>query len=181
MGFLRRYSVHLGIVSMVLLVFGTLAPAGSPAQKLLFLLPAPVLGYTAYAAGQKMFTALQAVVSVGAVLAFFESVPSPLRYGLLVGCGLAGVAYLVSVDYIREDRWWPLGGVGIVVLSFGYSTSALAHPLLFNGLLGVGGILVAAYSALGYFHLRVKVAFIWLVLNVLFVINPLLTAASLLR
>ena len=174
MGFFRSHSIELGIVSMVLLVFGTLAPAGSLTQKLLFLVPAPILGYTAYVAGQRMFTALQAVVTVGAVLAFFEGIPSLMRYGLLVGCGLIGVVYLIRTDYIKVDKWWPIGGIGIVILSFGYSTSALAHPVLFSGLLAVGGILVAIYSAIGYFHFKVKVAIIWLALNIMFVINPIL-------
>ena len=61
---------------MVLLVLGTFAPAGSLLQKMLFLLPAPVLGYTAYVAGQRMFTALQAVVTVGATARAVAMLPA---------------------------------------------------------------------------------------------------------
>jgi hypothetical protein len=39
-------------------------------------------------------------------------------------------------------------------------------------------VLVAAYSAIGYFHLRFRIAFIWLALNILFVINPLMSVAG---
>jgi hypothetical protein len=179
MEFFHRHSVELGVASMALLVLGTLAPAGSVEQRLLFLLPAPVLGYTAHVAGQRMFKVLQAVVSVGALLAFFDGLSPALRYGLLVGCALAGVWYLVRSGYSRVDRWWPLGGAGIVLLSFGYSTDASAWPLAFNLLLASGGLLVAAYSAVSYLHLRVRVAFIWLALNVLFVLRPLAEVASL--
>jgi hypothetical protein len=174
----EKYSVHIGIISMTLLILGTFAEPGSTTQKMLFLLPAPTLGYTAYVAKQRMFTALQAVVTIGALLAFLPHLPLSVRYIILAISALAGVTYLIKNQYIKIDKYWPLGGIGIFLLAFGYSTNPITDAKNFSILLATGGLLVAAYSAIGYFKLKNKIALIWLILNILFIINPILLIIS---
>ncbi len=177
-GFVYRNSLVIGIVAMVLIIIATLAQGGSLLQKTLFLIGAPVLGLTAWTNKQKMFIVLQIVVSLGAVLAFFSGVPQEARYAVIVGGGVVGMAYLTKTNYSREDAWWPLGGLGLLVLAAGLATDAAANPLMFNSLLAAGGIIVALYSAIGFFHLKVRIAAIFLVLNIIFVINPALIILS---
>lgn len=175
---LRKRSLIIGIIAMILLVVGTLVEGGSLLQKLLFVIGAPVLGFTAYLNKQKMFITLQIVVTIGAILAFFGNLPSFLRYTIMIGSGIIVVGYLIKTNYFKEDVWWPLGGLGLLSIAVGFATNAVAYPILFNLLLGTGGVLVALYSAIGFFHLKVKIAAIWLVLNVIFSINPLIIVFS---
>ncbi len=175
---LRKHSLAIGMAAMVLLVIGTAVEPGSLLQKIIFVIGAPVLGFTAHLNGQKMFAVLQVVVAIGAVLAFFDWLPSVLKYVIMIGSGLAGVGHLLKINYSKEDLWWPLGGLGLFSIAAGFATSPVASPLLFNFLLGAGGLLVALYSAIGFFHLKVRIAAIWLVLNVIFSVNPLLFVLS---
>ncbi|MFC2175041.1 hypothetical protein ACFLQ2_04220 [archaeon] len=164
----------VGIIAMVLLVAGTVSEGGSVIQKVLFVIGAPALGVTAYANKQKMFTALQSVATVGAVLAFFPVVPGVLRYVTLVGAGLLGVAYLFKTGYYKEDKFGWIGTIGLLCIAAGFATNATLHLLWFSLFLGVGGLVVAAYSALNFFHYKIKIALIWVVLNVLFSVGPIL-------
>jgi hypothetical protein len=178
MDFLRKGSLVIGIVAMVLLVTGTLIEGGSLLQKILFLFGAPMLAFTAYLNKQRMFMIIQIIVTIGSILAFFTNLPDFLRYSIMVGGGFFGIGYLIKIKYSKEDIWWPLGGLGLLSIAVGFATNAVAHQLLFNSLLAIGGILVAIYSAIGFFHLKVRIAFIWLVLNVIFSISPLLIILS---
>lgn len=170
---LRRHSLAVGVAAMVLLVVGTSVEGGSLLQKIIFLTGAPMLGLAAHLNGQKMFAVLQVVVTIGAALAFFDWLSPVLKYAVMLGSGLTGVGHLLKTNYSREDKWWPLGGLGLLGIATGFATNPAASPLLFNLLLGVGGLLVALYSAIGFFRLKVRIAAIWLVLNVIFSITPL--------
>ncbi len=175
---LTKYSLIIGIIAMVLLVVGTVLEGGSLLQKLLFVIGAPALGFTAYLNKQKMFITLQTVVTIGAILAFFGNLPAILRYVVMVGSGVFGIGYLIKTDYFKEDVWWPLGGLGLLSIAVGFATNTAAYPILFNSLLGAGGVLVALYSAIGFFYFKVRIAAIWLVLNIVFSINPLIIVFS---
>ncbi len=175
---LQKYSLAIGIIAMSLSVAGTIVESGSLIQKSLFLIAATGLGFTAYWNKQKMFVTLQVVVIIGAALAFFDWLPPVLKYAMMIGSGLVGIGHLLKTDYSKEDKWWPLGGLGLLGIAIGFATNPVSSPLLFNLLLGSGGLLVALYSAIGFFHLKVRIAAIWLVLNVIFSINPLLFVFS---
>ena len=171
---LRKYSLHVGIFAMILLVAGTFAVGGSLLQKILFLVGVPLLGFSAFLNKQKMYTILQLVVTVAAILAFFDSLPDAFRYGIMLGAGLLGIGYLVKINYFKQDVWWPVAGLGLLSIAAGFATNAALHPVMFNSLLAFGGMLVAAYSAIGFFHFKVKIAIIWLVMNIIFAVNPTL-------
>ena len=173
MDLLRKHSLVIGIIAMILLVIGTIVEGGSLLQKLLFVIGAPVLGFTAYLNKQKMFITLQIIVSIGAILAFFGDIYTILRYTILVGSAIFAIGYLIKINYYKKDLWWPLGGLGLLSIAVGFATNAIAFPILFNSLLAAGGILVAIYSAIGFFHFKVRIAAIWLILNIIFSINPL--------
>jgi len=170
---LKRFSLPIGITAMILLVIGTFMPGGSLQQKVLFVIGAPTLGLTAYLNKQKMFTVLQAVVTMGAILGFFSTAPAILRYAIMLGSAALGIGYLIKVNYSKEDKWWPIGGLGLLGFAFSFATNAIAYPVMFNLLIIIGGILMAIYSAIGLFKLKVKIAAIWLILNILLIINPL--------
>lgn len=178
LNFLRKYSLIIGIIAMTFLIAGTIVQGGSLLQKSLSLVGATMLAFTAYLNKQKMFIVIQIIVSIGAILAFFSSLPDILRYSLLLGGVIFGIGYLIKIKYSKEDAWWPLGGLGLLFIAVGFATNAVVHPILFNSLLAVGGILVALYSAVGFFHFKVRIAIIWLVLNIIFGIIPLITILS---
>jgi len=175
---MAKYSLIIGIPAMILLVVGTIVESGSLLQRLLFVIGAPVLGLAARLNRQKMFLILQIIATIGAIFAFLSNLHTFSRYAIMVGSGILGVGYLIKTNYFKEDAWWPLGGLGLLSIAIGFATDATAYPILFNSLIGAGGVLVALYSAIGFFHLKVKIASIWLVLNIIFSINPLITVFS---
>lgn len=168
----KKYEMEIGFIAMTMLIAGTFAEPSSLTQKLLFLIPGPMLAYTAYAADQKLFFGLQAVITTGVIMSFFPTVPYILNYAAVVGMGLIAVGYFTETQYIKIDRFWPIAGVGILLLAFGYSTNAAREPMYFNGLLASGSLLIAVYSYIGYHKLKNKVAGIWFILNILFFIKP---------
>ena len=178
--FIGKWPLVVGIIAMLLLVTGTLSEGGSTIQKILFVIGAPALGITAFMDKQKMFTALQTVATIGAVLAFFPEFPETLKYAVLLGAGIIGIFYLLKTRYYKEDRFGWLGSVGLLSIAAGFATNAVTYPVLFSVFLGAGGLIVALYSALNFYHYRVKIALIWIVLNILFSINPILNLLKIL-
>ena len=150
---LKKHSLAIGTGAMILIIMGTVVEGGSLLQKLLFVIGALILGFVAYLDKQKMLLTLEIIVIIG-------------------------VVYLIRIKFSKEDVWWPIGGAGLLFLAVGLATDAVSSPILFNSLLGIGGILIAIYSAIGFFYLRVKIAIIWLILNLIFVINPLIIVFS---
>ena len=168
-----QWPLFIGIISMVILVLGTIADGGSQLQKILFILGAPILGITAYADKQKMFTILQSIATLGAILAFFQGFPT-IKYGLMSTAVILGLIYLAKTKYFDTDKWGLVGAVGLVCIAMGFATNAISSPFLFGFFLGIGGLLVAIYSAIQYFHYKIKIALIWVILNIIFSISPLL-------
>lgn len=171
---IEKWPLIIGIIAMVLLVIATLLEGGSDTQKILFLIGVPTLGITAYMDKQKMFTVLQSVVTIGAILAFFPTVSEEIKYVILLGGALLGIVYLFKLKYYKEDKFGWIGTVGLLSIAAGLATNAILHPIWFNFFLGAGGSIVAVYSTLNFFRYKVKIALIWIVLNVLFAINPIL-------
>lgn len=165
--------IFVGIIAMIGLVIATFLAGGSLMQKILFLAGASVLTLLAYVNRQKMFLVIEIVVVLSAILAFWYMMPL-VKYLIFVGASIVGVGYLVKIKYSQQDKHWPIGALGLLLLAAGFATNATDYPTLFNAFLGIGGILIAIYSAIGVFLYKVKIAWIWLILNVFFSINPML-------
>ena len=132
------------------------------------------MGITAFFNKQKMFTIIQLIVSIGAVLAFFNEVSQLWKYALLLGVAVLSIAYLFKINYFNEDKWGLLGVIGLLCFAYAFATDAASSALVFNSLILTGGLLVAVYSSISFFVNKVKIAFIWVVLNLLLCISPLL-------
>lgn len=175
---IRRIALGIGIIAMILLVLGTISESGSLLQKIFFIIGAPVLGLTAYLNRQKMFVALQSVAAIGAVLAFFPAVIPELKYAIMIGISIIALCYLIKTNHYKKDPWGILGSLGLILIAIGFATNPLELPRLFGFLLGVGGIFVAIYSAIGFFYYKIRIAIIWFILNIIFSINPMLLLIS---
>jgi hypothetical protein len=168
---------YIGIVAMVLLLVGVFSEPASLLQRSLFLVGAIGLAFTAYTNKQWMLFVLQIVISIGSVFAFVQ-ISHILKYVLLLGASLAGIAYLRSRGRYSTDVWGIVSSIGLFLIAAGLATDAIAHPFFFGLFLGVGSLLVASYSFVDYFINKHDPAMIWLVLNIVFAINPLLMAIS---
>lgn len=165
--------LYVGIVAMILLIVGVLSEGGSLFQKLLFACATPVLGVIAYINKQKMLVSLQTVLTISALLALVSGVPDQIRYVLLIGVAVLCIGYLFKIKYYGKDPWGLIGSAGLLLIAAGYVTDAVSQPLLFNALLGFGGLLFAIYSGIEFWHYKIKIASLWFVLNVIFAIKPL--------
>ncbi len=170
----KEWPLIIGILAMIFLVAGTLAESGSILQKILFLIGAPTLGITAYANKQKMFTILQLIATVGAIIAFFPGLPTSIKYSVMIIGTIVALVYLIKEKYFDQDKWGYLGGIGLISIAFGLATNPVNAPFWFGLLLGAGGLIVSLYSAISFFHHKIKIAFIWFVLNIIFSIAPIL-------
>lgn len=177
---IKILSLIIGIIAMILLVVGTIAHGGSLIQKILFVIGAPILGITAFANKQKMLTALQLVATIGAIIVFFPIISEIGKYLILVGASLIAIIYLIKSDYYKTDKYGLIGSIGLLFIAGGFATDATIHLVLFSILLGVGGLIVALYSWLNFVHYKTKIALIWVVLNIIFSINPILNLLKLL-
>ncbi len=175
---LKKYSLNIGLFGMILLIIGVVVEAGSVFQKILFLIGALILTLVAYLDKQKMLLVLEIIITIGAILAFYSRLSNLTKYSILLGLATIGIGYLIKINYFRVDRFWPIGGLGLVGIAIGLATNALANPVLFNASLGFGSILIAIYSAISFFYLKIKVSLIWLILNIIFAIKPLIVLFS---
>ena len=174
----KNWTLIVGVAAMALLVWGTFAEGGSLTQKVLFVIGAPVLGVTAFFNKQKMFTVLQLVASVGAVLGFFTETPSLVRYSIMLGVAVISFGYLLKAKYYSTDKWGIIGTIGLICFACAFATDAAAEALIFNSLMITGGVLVAFYSSTSFFIQKVRIAAIWVILNLLLIINPLVFILS---
>ena len=177
--FLKKHSLAIGLTAMLVAVAATLAEPGSLFQKVLFLFAVPVLGLAAFLGGHKLFFVLQAVMTISAVLAFFP-VPDSAKLSLLGAGTVLGFGFLYREGYLESDPYWLIGALGLLGLALGLAMDAVTQSLLFYSLLGIGGLLIAVYSGIQFFYLKVRIAGIWLALNLLFSLNPLLMVFSIL-
>jgi hypothetical protein len=170
---LENLVLSFGIVAMIALVVATFLEGGSLVQKIIFLVGALVLFYTAYFNKQQMFVALQAVIIVGTILGFFPALASLNKYIIMGIITVISVANLIRMKHYRKDPWGVVGSLGLLSLALGFATDAVAFSTLFYSFLATGGILVAIYSAIGFFYYKIRITMIWLILNVVFAINPI--------
>ncbi|MFA5747707.1 MAG: hypothetical protein WC872_01205 [Candidatus Absconditabacterales bacterium] len=174
----KKEDIYIGIVAMIMLIIGVFFPGGSMTQKILFLIGAPILRFTSYLDKQKVFFALEAVISIGALLAFFPHIGNFLRYGIMIVIGIVAFVYLIRINIFRKEIWAPIGALGLLCLAIGFATNAIVHPLTFNFLLFFGSLLMAVYSAIEFWKLKIKLSVIFLILNIIFLINPLIYIIS---
>jgi hypothetical protein len=167
----------VGIIAMLGLVAATLMPGGSLLQKVLFVIGVPTLAGVAYFNKQKMYIVLQSVATISAVLAFW-SLPQIFKYVIFIGAATIGIVYLIKIGYSKEDKYWSIGALGLLCIAVGLATDAATQPLIFNALLGLGGFFISVYSAIGLFCLKIRIAALWLILNICFSIGPLMFVFS---
>lgn len=173
-------AIIIGFVGMSLVLCGVFLEGGSLVQKILFLAGAVLLFSSALLNKLKMYIALQLMIIIGAILGFFVSVPILWKYLIMVVPSIVAVGYLVKIKHFKEDPWGVLGSAGLLSLAVGFATDAVSSPVLFNSLLAFGGVAIAIYSAIGFFYYKFRMSILWLILNAVFAVSPILYLISLL-
>lgn len=168
-----KITLYVGVVAMIALVIATFLEGGSLIQKIIFLAGAVFLTATAYFNKQQMFIALQSMLVVGSALAFFPTLTSLTKYLIMGVIALISIGYLIKIKHYKKDPWGILGSLGLALLAIGFATDAVTYPQLFYSFLGFGGLAVAIYSGIGFFYYKIKITIIWMILNIVFSINPL--------
>ncbi|VVC03278.1 Uncharacterised protein [Candidatus Bilamarchaeum dharawalense] len=179
----QKYSsiiFYVGLVAMGILIAGVLSEPASLLQKILFFLGA--LGLTVVAHGNKqlMLFVLQIIICLGSILAFLD-IGDMVKYAILLGAGIFVIGHVVMTKKYKKDRWGPICIVGLMLIAAGMATNAATYPLYFGLFLAMGSILVAFYSFMDYVYNKDKIAIIWLILNLIFAINPILLVISIVK
>ena len=170
-------SLYIGIIAMAMLLTGVFSEPASSLQRLLFLAGALMLTVTAYMNRQWMLYVLQIVISLGSAFAFIE-LGGIVKYAILLGAALTGVLYLRRTKRYEADMWGAVSSTGLFLVAAGFATDAKLQPLFFGLFLGVGSLLVALYSFVDYFYNKDKIAGIWMILNIVFAVKPILMVVS---
>lgn len=148
----------IGIIGMIMVCVGALLPV-SLAQKVLFLVGSAGLATTAICERHRFLIALEAVILLGTSLAFFVMTPMTTAIIMLVASVIC-LTYLYRKGDISSFNSW-LGALALLTLAVGF---AYSHPLIYLS----GGVLMCAYS-IGLLRQGIKIAMLWLILNLVFV------------
>lgn len=166
-----RSTIPAGI-GMLCFIIGTYAVPGSLFQRVLFLVGALILLGTALHTRQLLLVVLEIVVTLSTLLAFTPTGPV-VRLLIFGVAAIAGVVYLLSVNYRSVDPYWPIGAAGLIVLAAGLPISS-TFPVLFDGLMATGAAVLAGYSFTVYYTNDVPVQLAWGIFNVIFTIRPVI-------
>ena len=169
----EKAGLLIGIIAMAILLIGVFSAPASLLQRSLFLAGALMLTLTAYMGKSWMLFVLQIVISLGSLFAFI-GIDDLIKYAILLGASIIGISYLRSTKRFEAGIWGIVSTLGLFLVAAGFATDAVSHPLLFGFFLGAGSLLVALYSFVDYYYKKHEAAAIWLVLNIVFAINPIL-------
>lgn len=176
---IKKLALPIGILGMILVLAGFFIENNLILQQSIFLAGSLGLAFSAIINRQKMYIALQGIIIAGILLGFFE-LEASYKYLIMALPVIVAYAYLIRIKYFKSDSWGILGSLGLIAVAFGYALNSQDYPLLFNIFLFSGGIIVAAYSAIGFFHYKIRITMLWLVLNLAFAIKPAMYLISVL-
>lgn len=169
--------VYIGLIGMLILILGVFTQPATLLQKVLFLVGALILAIVALKNNQKMLFVLQILITFGDILAF-SNLGGMLKYAILLGAAVVGIGYLVFIKYYQKDILGLVGTLGLLLLALGFATDATTQPVYFGFLLGSGALIVALYALVDYYYHKNNIAIIWVILNIIFAINPLMLLVS---
>ncbi len=170
----QTISFFIGLIGMILLVVGTFLTPGELLQKILFFSGTFLMTITAFTDRHKMYSTLEVVIIIGTVLAFFSGIGTELRYWIMGVPAVLAVIYLIKVKYFQKDTWGILASIALLCVALGFATDPGDLPILFHGLLAAGAVMLTIYSLIQFFYYKVRIALLFMILNAVFSINPLI-------
>ncbi len=168
---MKKYSLHIAIISMIWLVVGTFLTAGILAQKLLFLIWAIGLLYSSYLQKNWVFTYLEVVALAGSLLAFFFFDPI-YKYIILGIIWIIIMWFVFKQKLLQKEKYWVFWILWLTMLALWYASNSGWNLAFFFWFLWLGSLFMCVYSACAIHFQKDKLAIIFLVLNILFMISP---------
>ncbi len=169
----------LGIVGMLVLVFTvSFITFGTFTQRSLFFLGAVILFLVAVESRQNTLAAIEIVALAGVSLSFFL-LPFDITIVAMTIVVAIMLAYFVSIGHYKKHEIELLGTAGFIILAFGYAFNSGNFEFLTSFLFVLGAVVVSAYSLFMWLVYKIRVQAIWFVLNVAFMISPLMLFLSL--
>lgn len=122
----------------------------------------------------KMFVILQTILVVSGILGFMYFIPVEYKYMLLtLPIGIA-LGHLFTAKYFKKDVWAFAGIAGFLALSLAFAMSAVYTAWTFNLLMAIGGLLISLYAAVQFFYKKSWLSVVWLILNVIYLVSPVM-------
>jgi len=170
----KKYSLVISLIWLCSTITGMILTTGSITQQILFFLGAVLLTISAFLSKQQMFFAMQIVASTGALLWLISIIPN-LRIYIYMGLTTIGaITYILKNWFHKTDKFYIIGIISLSLLALWFATDPGVNILLFNILLASGGLFIAIYSSLEFFILKSRIAIIFMILNILFIIKPII-------
>jgi len=162
-----------GIVGMIVALYPVMMPLSDFIRQCFFTGGAAILLITAILSKQRVFIILQVILLISSVLGFLSFIPMAFIYMIMsLVLGIA-IGNLFTDRYFHEDHWAFLGLFGFTALAIAFS-GIVSSDFLFNLMLAAGGIFISVYALIRFLGHKVWIASIWLILNIVFCINPIL-------
>ncbi len=170
--------LYIAIAAMLVLIYAiSFVSFGSILQKTLLVAGAFVLFVVATLGNQKVLQALQLVIVAGALLGFLQLQPIYSLAVMLIVAVLM-VAYLFSIEHYKKEPVGAIGSFGFVLLAIGLAFNTGSNPLITGAALGFGALAIAVYSSASFFLYRIRLQIVWVALNIVFAISPLVLFVS---
>lgn len=154
---LIQLPVLTAIVGMLITITGVMLKVPQY-QSICFASGGCFLLFSSYLSRQWLYFTLQIVVIIGALSNLF-TLPFMVKAALPVALAMIILIYFYFKEMLKNATNF-IGAIGVMILACGY---AILHPMIYF----VGGVVLSIYSGLNVLQ-GVKVAWIWLILNVVF-------------
>ena len=171
---------YIGIFAMLILIFAvSFLNLGSIQQKLLFLFAGFLLFTVATLSNQRVLQALEIVTLIGVIVAFM-TVSALYALSITLFVAMIMVTYLYKIEHYRKEPIGMFGSFGFVLLALGYAFNNGSNPLIASAALGFGSLAIAVYSCAAFILYKNRIQLIFIVLNAVFSISPLIILAHIL-
>lgn len=170
-----KISIFIGVLGMIITLAGTFFAHNTFEQEVAFFVGALLLWGTAILDKQRMYTVLESIIVLGTLLAFWEGINTFERYASMIIPAILAIGYLIKVGHYKADPWGALASVGLIFTALGFATETSHSAALFHGFLIASSVLLATYSLIRAIKYRDSIIWIWVVLNVFFGLNVILS------
>ena len=169
----------IAIAGMLVLIYTiSFVAFGTLTQKTLFFLGGALLLLAAAESRQNTLIAIETVALAGVLLSFFLLSFSVTMLAMLVVIAVM-LAYFVYIGHYKKHGIEFLGTAGFILLALGYAFNSGDFTLLTSFFFAFGALVIVVYSLFMWRVYKIRLQAIWFVLNLVFMISPLLLFLSL--
>ena len=155
------FNIVLGVIGLALLCAGTLTAHIPEIQRFLFLFGALLMTISSYLEKNVFFTFLEGILTIDAILSFTSL--SNIAIGIITFIIVVVVIIYFTINGSFKERYLIVGTIGLFFLALGVG---ILNPISCM----IGGFLLIIYAYMA-FKKGIQIAFLFIILNIIFTIT----------